>query len=617
MRTILLPFILGIFVSINAQDIYNFPGIQIDSSGNRHPWTNLNFNNDPDNFQFVVIPDYTGGHRQGVLEDVIRKIHILQPEFVISIGDMIEGYTTNETEIKQQWSAYQNLIKDLDMPFFYIPGNHDYTNEVMARIWNEIFGPSYYYFIYNDVLFLCLNTEESLKGSDKAGIDEQQYDFVKETLADHPDVRWTFILMHHPVWLNEKSGYWDEIESLLSDRRYTVFAGHNHQYVKYERNNNKYFILSTAGGVSQLRGPNFGEFDHLALVSMTDDGPLLANLLLQGIWDENIVTEEINDIMNSDNIIIEPVFTEDAVFKKADFMIKIMNKYNYPMWTYLTFEENPLLKPEILSYQKEITANSTEIIKIPVNTLTPVDISRIQPLIMNTWSVYKYENNREIQVDSKYGIAPVSKKFCYFSTGKIWIDGVIDEWEGLGYKVNARSPKTGDLSEYFGEYDGSFEFDVRYDLENLYIAMSVWDDKVVLDEKQSLWNQDVVRIYLDARPLEISSNGRGENQSDDYLFLSLAPAAGKKAAVIIYQKELLPQGTNVATKKTLAGFDVEISIPLTYIESKNNADWNNFRINFAFIDADDNNSRTTIWWQPEWDSDANFVGSGMFFKMPQ
>jgi len=99
-------------------------------------------------------------------------------------------------------------------------------------------------------------------------------------------------------------------------------------------------------------------------------------------------------------------------------------------------------------------------------------------------------------------------------------------------------------------------------------------------------------------------------------FISLAPAAGKKADVNIYQKERLPQNTVIATKKTLAGFDVEISIPLSYIELKNNTDWESFRVNFAFIDIDENNSRTTIWWQPEWDSETNFVGSGMFFKQP-
>ena len=52
------------------------------------------------------------------------------------------------------------IVKKLEMPFFYVAGNHDMSNAVMAEEWKERFGPSYYHFRYRDVLFLVLNTEE-------------------------------------------------------------------------------------------------------------------------------------------------------------------------------------------------------------------------------------------------------------------------------------------------------------------------------------------------------------------------------------------------------------------------------------------------------------------------
>jgi hypothetical protein len=314
---------------------------------------------------------------------------------------------------------------------------------------------------------------------------------------------------------------------------------------------------------------------------------------------------------------VEPVFVDEDKFTNTEFRIMVSNEYNYPMWVYLTFDENPLLKPEIISFQKEILPNSLDIVKLPVNTITPVDIKRIQPLFLKAWTVYKYENNRQINVDSKFGIAPVKKEYCYFANGKIWIDGVIDEWEGLSFRTDTRSLKTEDIDEYYGDFDGSFEFDVKYDHENLYIALSVWDDQLITDEKRSHWTQDVVHIYLDGRPLEISSNGRGENQSDDFLYIIFAPAAGKKADANIYQKQRLPQNTTIVSKKTVAGFDAEISVPLSYLDLKNGPDWENFRINIAFADYDENNSRTIIWWNPAWGSQENYIGSGMFFKKPE
>jgi hypothetical protein len=311
---------------------------------------------------------------------------------------------------------------------------------------------------------------------------------------------------------------------------------------------------------------------------------------------------------------IEPLFIDEDKFTGAEYRIMVSNDYNYPMWLYLNFDENPILKPEIINYQKEILPNSLEFIKLPVNAVIPTDVKRIQPLMLKAWLVYKYENNRQININSKFGIAPIKKEYCYFTNGKIWTDGVIDEWEGLSYRTDTRSQKTGDVGEYSGDFDGSFEFDVRYDHDNLYIGLSVWDDQVVIDEKGSFWTQDVVRIYLDGRPLEVSSNGRGEKQNEDYLYFSFAPAKGKKNNPNIYQKERLPQNTTITTKETIAGFDAEISIPLSYLDFKNGADWENFRLNVAFVDWDEDSSRTIIWWRPAWDSEENWIGSGMFFK---
>jgi hypothetical protein len=67
------------------------------------PWTRLDFNNDPDRFQFVVVSDRTGGVRPGVFEEATRKINLLQPEFVMSVGDLIMGNTTNRVEIAAEW----------------------------------------------------------------------------------------------------------------------------------------------------------------------------------------------------------------------------------------------------------------------------------------------------------------------------------------------------------------------------------------------------------------------------------------------------------------------------------------------------------------------------------
>src|SRR5262245_21874942 len=62
----------------------------------RNPVTHLKLNNDPADFQFAIVSDRTGGHRAKVFSRAIDQLNLLQPEFVVSVGDLIEGYTESK-----------------------------------------------------------------------------------------------------------------------------------------------------------------------------------------------------------------------------------------------------------------------------------------------------------------------------------------------------------------------------------------------------------------------------------------------------------------------------------------------------------------------------------------
>jgi calcineurin-like phosphoesterase family protein len=255
----------------------------------RNPWTHLRLNNDPGEFQFAVVSDRTGGHRARIFSRAVEQLNLLQPEFVLSVGDLIEGYTTDQEKIANEWREFQTFAASLRMPFFYVPGNHDLTNPAMEKAWKEKFGRRYYHFVYRGVLFLMLCTEDP-PGQAPAAMSAEQAAYVKQTLAENPDVHWTVVCLHKPVWVfaeQEKVG-WKPIEDLLAGRPYTVFAGHVHRYQKYVRNGQNYYQLATTGGGSKLRGTSYGEFDHVAWVTMKKDGPVLANVLLDGVLTEDL-----------------------------------------------------------------------------------------------------------------------------------------------------------------------------------------------------------------------------------------------------------------------------------------------------------------------------------------
>jgi hypothetical protein len=57
----------------------------------KNPWTSLTPNVAADPCQFAIVSDRTGGHRQGVFSKAVQQVNLLQPAFVMSVGDLIEG----------------------------------------------------------------------------------------------------------------------------------------------------------------------------------------------------------------------------------------------------------------------------------------------------------------------------------------------------------------------------------------------------------------------------------------------------------------------------------------------------------------------------------------------
>lgn len=301
--------------------------IQIDQQAGPIPISRVEFPDTDVKFQFAVIGDNTGGAYPDVFDEAMTKLNLMQPEFVMSVGDLIEGYSNNREALIAEWKEIDASVAKLNMPFFYVAGNHDIGDSASLEVWRERLGPTYYHFVYKDVLFLCMDTDDppqaphdwELEGIAKvqelkeshpeqanslkrelltrvkedaltgkayvAAFSDTQIDYFKEVIANHPDVRWTFLFVHRPVWqASPQSEMFKEIEAALADRRYTVFSGHAHTYEHQLRQGMDYIRLSTTGGTWMLDPP--GNFDHVAWVTMTDKGPVVANITLDGIFDK-------------------------------------------------------------------------------------------------------------------------------------------------------------------------------------------------------------------------------------------------------------------------------------------------------------------------------------------
>jgi hypothetical protein len=110
----------------------------------------------------------------------------------------------------------------------------------------------------------------------------EQSAYFRKVLSAHPEVRWTFLFMHKPVWEGNDPDF-TAIEEALQGRPYTVFSGHLHRYGYTSRHGRDYVTLGTTGG--QQSPTDRMAFDHVTWVTMTESGPEIASLRLDGVLD--------------------------------------------------------------------------------------------------------------------------------------------------------------------------------------------------------------------------------------------------------------------------------------------------------------------------------------------
>ncbi|WP_193139045.1 metallophosphoesterase [Meridianimarinicoccus sp. MJW13] len=281
------------------------------------PWTDKVFDVGEDRFMFAIHSDLTGGERPQVFEIAMAQLNLLRPEFVISVGDLIEGGDVDRDQHLREWEDYDRRVEALKAPIFYVGGNHDLSTQLSQDIWQARLGPSFYHFRYKDVLFLVLDTEdntpsrideiaaaraqaveiyktegpkafaateynqmpERASGTISAG----QAAYFRAVIADNPDVRWTFLFVHKPAWKREGDVAFSSIEAALSDRSYTVFNGHEHVYDYRQRHGRDYIQLATTSG-EQFPDLGMSE-DHVTLVTVSGEEVDIATLMLSGIRD--------------------------------------------------------------------------------------------------------------------------------------------------------------------------------------------------------------------------------------------------------------------------------------------------------------------------------------------
>jgi 3',5'-cyclic AMP phosphodiesterase CpdA len=276
--------------------------------------------------RFAVIGDRTGSNQPGVYEEIVEEIQRLKPDFVLSVGDMIEGYTGDTVRVMNEWEEYLGLIERWTMPVYLTPGNHDIWDDSALPFYRRYVGDPYYSFGIRGVHFIVLDTGRYAAPEE---LGEEQLSWLAEDLITHANAQYTVVLFHIPYWIRTIAmGEPDTLHALFAEHGVdAVLNGHYHEYFSGEFDGILYTALGSSGGDCDP-GPT-GLAYHFMWVTVDGDGISMAPIRKDAVlpWDELSAPEFIfvQSCEDSGLAVSKPAVEDDLTIPRAEIAVTLRN----------------------------------------------------------------------------------------------------------------------------------------------------------------------------------------------------------------------------------------------------------------------------------------------------
>ena len=317
-----------------------------------------------DAYQFIVYGDRTGGVPAGlkVLRQAVADTNLLNPDLVMTVGDLIQGY--NDTpEWLDQMKEFKGIMGELGMSWFPVAGNHDIYWRGKGKApqghhesnYEKHFGPLWYSFPHKDCGFIVMYSDEGNAETNRKSfsvpelqmVSDQQLAFVDKALSRFRDKSHVFVFLHHPRWTGGRytGNNWGVVHKKLvaAGNVSAVFAGHVH-HLRYDENDGiEYHTLATTGGVLSGDFPNAGYLHHFNVVTVRPEKISVAAVPVGSVMDPKQFTADfladfetarrIRPKTKSSGLVLEPSGTTSGVVE-----FELSNSCKRPVDVTLVFD---------------------------------------------------------------------------------------------------------------------------------------------------------------------------------------------------------------------------------------------------------------------------------------
>lgn len=265
-----------------------------------------------DAFFFVVFGDRTAGPASGVsiLAEAVRDTNLLHPDFVFTVGDLVEGYNQTARWLAQAFE-FKSIMNQLLCPWFPVAGNHDVYWRGPNRPQGEHeanyemhFGPLWYAFEHKNCFFIALYSDEGnpqtgekdFRKADAQVMSDEQFTWLQQTLQKAKGADHVFLFVHHPRWIGANYGKdWDRVHQALVEAGNVtaVFGGHIHYMRSDPKDGIEYVTLATTGGGQDGVVPEGGWLHEFHVVTVRKDQIALSAIPVGQVMDVREITQDL------------------------------------------------------------------------------------------------------------------------------------------------------------------------------------------------------------------------------------------------------------------------------------------------------------------------------------
>lgn len=175
-------------------------------------------------------------HSDSLLRAAVDYVNALKPEFVAVTGDLVD-----DVDDSLQNALFESGMSRLEVPYYLVPGNHDYRKQWTKEIRDEyvaLRGYERFSFKKNGCAFIGMDSNCIKEDAPEA--EAEQLEWLKSELKKAGRCKYKFIFVHCPVFKKDIAEV-DDYENFPKEKRQgyvnlfkdagvnAVLTGHTHK----------------------------------------------------------------------------------------------------------------------------------------------------------------------------------------------------------------------------------------------------------------------------------------------------------------------------------------------------------------------------------------------------